>query len=94
MVKLLETYKKFPLALTTMEVGPVANVVPAGMVEKGEPVTSVRLPLLMENTETVLDPWLATNRNFPAESIAIPMGMTPVFGAPLTAVREPSTFTV
>lgn len=89
-VKLLATYKNLPVALTATALGKVASVLPAGMVVKGEPGTLVRVVPLMEKAEMLLDPWLATKRNFPVGSTAIPIGMLPVAAVPAAEPREPS----
>ena len=67
---------------------------PAGLTTpaaKGEPLTALNEPSLpTENTEILLDPWLATNRNLPLESAVMKLGLAPTAkGEPLRAVKAP-----
>ena len=63
-------------------------------VAKGDPETAVSEVELMENTETLFEPWLATTRKCPAASIAMAMGSVPVAADPLAVDKDPLEFTV
>jgi hypothetical protein len=63
-------------------------------VVNGEPGTAFSMLPLIENTEMLLDPWFATNRNLPPGSMASPMGVVPAFVVVATAVSDPSAFVV
>ena len=57
----------------------------------GEPVIEVRAPLveLIENTEILFVPALATNKKLPAESMASNIGVVPTAGRGVTSVSAP-----
>jgi len=61
---------------------------PAG---NGEPVTAANAPVLasIEYTDTLLEPLLATNRNFPFESIAKEEGFEPAAARDEASVKAP-----
>jgi len=61
------------------------------LVGNGEPVTGVSTPLvvLIEYTEILLEPLLATNRKFPLEFMAKAVGSVPAVVREEDSVRAP-----